>query len=747
MTHTGRFAGPVVGLRYETPTRSGVTDENGAFEYADREVVVFSVGATVLGAARGADRITVADIVGRVGGSIAKVSDPGLTNIARFLQTLGRDAEPDHGIVLTPQVHEIVGDRAIDFRYGLMSLPMAPVDPVGSFTTDPVVAALLADLNRAGVFADDAPRALRTSAAARNEVRRNILGIRRFRDVQIPLRNGSFVYADVFRPDTAEQVPVVMNCGVYGRAFVHHSIGGPTDAEQHELMEEQYFAGNADGYEYENHESVNVTDWIPRGYAVVRVDGPGAGKSPGTLGIWGIAEAEAYHDAIEWAGEQDWSNGNVGLWGMSYYAMNQHAVASLKPSHLKAMIAIGTDADLYEEVMYPGGILNEEFFRFWYPGGVLPAIVGEVDALDFMSMARANPFKDDDPDAIFGPRSQVLMSPDLSQVSTPLWAIAATAHPAHFHQLGSSETWLNTPTADKKLDFWEDWFLKAYTPAAVNGFVEFFDHWLKGIDNGVMDTPPVRLEIRTGRGASYLLEEQEWPIARTDYTRWYLDASPQPNHGDPGLRLIRKLPIIEASVTYGAEVDLGAPRAAPAGTSAPNRGATFISDPMTADCVIAGYSTLTLWVSSTSADMDIHVGVRILDEHDREVDYVGPALIPGTSNLFYPLTKGWLKASHRALDATRTTDWRPKHTHRRADHAPLIPGEVVRVEVEIVPTTGLIRKGHRIRVDVEPFTGIGHGNRHGYDPSYHDGAFNTLHTGPDHPSYLQLPVIPAGDIR
>ena len=427
--------------------------------------------------------------------------------------------------------------------------------------------------------------------------------------------------------------------------------------------------------------------------------------------------------------------------------MNQHAVASLKPSHLKAMIAIGTDADLYEEVMYPGGILNEEFFRFWYPGGVLPAIVGEVEALDFMSMARANPFKDDDPDAIFGPRSQVLMSPDLRQVSTPLWAIAATAHPAHFHQLGSSETWLNTPTADKKLDFWEDWFLKAYTPAAVNGFVEFFDHWLKGIENGVMDTPPVRLEIRTGRGASYVLEEQEWPIARTDYTRWYLDALPQSTHGDPVLRLTRKLPITEASVTYSAEVDLAAPRAVPAGKSAPTRGATFISEPMTADCVIAGYSTLTLWVSSTSADMDIHVGVRILDEHDREVDYVGPALIPGTNNLFYPLTKGWLKASHRALDRTRTTDWRPKHTHRRADHAPLNPGEVVRVEVEIVPTTGLIRKGHRIRVDVEPFTGIGHGNRHGYDPSYHDGAFNTLHTGPDHPSYLQLPVIPAGDIQ
>ena len=747
MKRTGRFVGPVVGLRYETPTCSGVTNQDGVFEYRDNEVVVFFVGAVALGAARGAGRLTVADVVARVGGNIDKLADPGLTNIARFLQTLGHDADPDNGVTLTPQVHEIVGDRPINFGYGLMSLPGAPGDPVVAFTADPVVGTLLADLNKAGVFAAGQPRTLRSPAAARNEVRRNILGIRRFRDVQIPLRNGSFVYADVYRPDTSEPVPVVMNCGVYGRAFVHHSIDGAESAEHHEVMEERYFAGNPDGYEYENHESINTADWIPRGYALVRVDSPGAGRSPGTLGIWGIEEAEAYHDSIEWAGGQSWSNGNVGLWGMSYYAMNQHAVASLQPSHLKAMIAIGTDADLYEEVMYTGGILNEEFFGFWYRGGVLPAIVGEVHALDFMAIARANPFKDDDRTAIFGPRSQVLMNPDLSRVTTPLWAIAATAHPAHFHQLGSSETYLNTPTTNKKLDFWEDWFLKAYSPAAVEGFAAFFDHWLKGIDNGVMDTPPVRLEIRTGSGASYLIREHEWPIARTAYTRWYLDASPAQSAGDDVLRLTQDVPTSEQTVTYSAEVDLTAPRVAPAGKSAPCRGATFISEPMKADCVIAGYSKLLLWVSSTSTDMDIHVGVRALDEHDREIDYVGPALIPGTGNQFYPLTKGWLKVSHRILDKGRSTDFRPKHTHSRADHAPLTDGEIVQVEVEIVPTTGLVRRGHRIRVDVEPFTGTGHGNRHAYDAAYHDGAYNTLHTGPDHPSYLQLPVVPVRSDR
>jgi putative CocE/NonD family hydrolase len=734
----GRFAGPVAGLRFATPTCAGVTDSGGTFQYREGEVVTFSVGAVTVGAARGAERLTVADIVARVDGQLGKLADPGLTNIARFLQTLDAGGNPGDGITLTPEIHELVGERPVDFRYRLMSLPGGPADPVQAFTDDPVVAQLLADLNQAKVFAGATPRALRSPAAARNEVRRNILGIRRYRDVKIPLRNGSFVYADVYRPDSAEPVPVVMNCGVYGRAFVHHSICGDEDAEHHELMEERYFFGNPDGYEYENHESINTASWIPRGYALVRVDSPGAGKSPGVLGIWGIDEAEAFYDAIEWAGTQPWSNGNVGLWGMSYYAVSQHAVASLHPPHLKAMIAIGTDADLYEEVMYTGGILNEEFFPGWFANGIVPAVCGEVQAKDFLATARANPFKDSDPAAIFGPRAGVLMSPDLSAVSVPLWTVAVTTHPSHFHQLGSSETYLNTPTASKKLDFWEDWFMKSYSAAAVDEHAAFFDYWLKGIDNGIMDEPPVRLEIRTGRGASFVLREHEWPIERTEYVRWYLDA------GADVMRLAREVPGAERSVTYSAQADLAASRVPPATASAPcSPGVTFISEPFEQDTVLAGYSKLALWVASTSEDMDIFVSLRVLDADNREVDFCGPALIPGISTKFYPLAKGWLKVSHRALDKERSTGFRPKHTHLRADYAPLRDGEIVPVEVEIIPNTGLIRRGHRLRVDLQPYTGVGHGMRHAYDASYHDGAQNTIFTGPEHPSYVQLPVVPS----
>ena len=160
--------------------------------------------------------------------------------------------------------------------------------------------------------------------------------------------------------------------------------------------------------------------------------------------------------------------------------------------------------------------------------------------------------------------------------------------------------------------------------------------------------------------------------------------------------------------------------------------------------VFAGYSKAKLWVSSTSQDMDIYVSLRILDEKDREVDYIGAATM-GMSTKNYPLAKGWLKVSHRKLDTLRSTEYTAKHTHLKDDYAPLKGGEVVPVEIEIIPNTALIRKGHRIRIDIQPFDGFGHGTRHTYDPSYHDGARNRLHTGPDHLSYIQLPIVPDSD--
>jgi uncharacterized protein len=750
----GVFAGPVVGLRFQTPSSSGLTNERGEFSYREGERIAFLVGEIPVGYAMGAERITMANLISRVDGNIQKLLDPGLTNVARFLCSLDRDGNLDGGIDIPPEVHDLVGLRSINFRWDV-SFAGVHADHVGDFEKDNVVLGVFEDLDRVGVFTGATPRRLCSAATARNEVRRNIQGIRRFRDVKIPTQDGSYVLGDVFRPDKDGDFPVIMSCGVYGRAFHHHTVCNDADFERHEEDEERYFQGNSDGLIFENHESVNTADWVPHDYVVVRLDGPGTGKNPGKLAVWGYSTAQAYRDAIDWAGEQAWCNGNVGLWGLSYLAMTQHQVASLKPAHLKAMIAIGTDVDMYEEVVYTGGILNEEFFPFWFKTGAAPANCGQPDLVDFMSIVRNAPFKDSDPSAIFGPKSEVFMSPDMSGVDVPLWAVAVTTHPSHLHQLGSSEAYFATRTPHKKIDFWEDWFTKSYSAKSVAEHRAFFDHWLKGVDNGIMATPPVRLEIRTGYGSSYIQEEHEWPVARTQYERWYLDASPSDWKGDGWRadfnRLSQSEPTLELQVEYSADVPAEI-RTGPPALLRPvdvgitglhwRTGISFVSDPMVEDMVLAGYSKAKLWVSSTSSDMDLFLSLRVFDERDREVDYVGPVTM-GFPTKNYPLAKGWLKVSHRKIDPARSTDYTVKHTHLRADHAPLSSGEVVPVEVEIIPTAALIRKAHRIRLDIQPFDGIAHGARHGYDETYHEGADNTIYTGPKRSSWIQLPIVPA----
>ena len=753
MTLTGILAGPIAGLRYKTPTHEGLTNAQGEFDYEQGERMTFLLGGNALGYVTAAPRIHLAQIVPRVDGNMEKLKDSGLTNIARLIFTLGRTEIRDFGTDIPHQVHDVIGDRRINFRHDADYSAVGATDKVQQFTDDPSVAQLLDELAASGVFGDIEPRTLCTPANARNELRRNALGILRFRDVKIPLENGSYVLADVFRPASPGKYPAIVNCGPYGKAFNHHSIATADDLEHHELEEEQYFFGNAGDLQFENHETVSTAVWVPDGYAVVRVDMPGAGNSPGELAPWGIAGAEAFRDAIEWAGTQPWSNEAVGTWGMSYLAISQHAAASLHPAHLKAMIAIGTDVDLYEDVAYNGGVLNEQFWPIWRASGLTPPIVGTPNIVDFVSIMKNSPFRDSDPEEIFGPRARVFMSPDLSEVTVPLWAVASTTHLSNIHQLGGNAAYLNTPTPYKKLDFWEDWFQRAYSAEAVAQHKAFFDYWLKGIQNGIMDTPPVRLEIRTGDGTSFLQEENEWPIARTDYQRWYLDARPSDWGGDgvrhDFLRMSTSGPAEESHVDYSAQIVLapwtpvGSPRVDPeSAESNPARtGVSFVSEPLAEDSVIAGFGKVKLWVASTSEDIDLFVSVRIIGEDDREVDFTGFTTM-GFPFRIAPLTKGWLKVSHRTLDEKRSTPFQPKHTHLKADYAPLTPGEAVEVEIELVPNVGMIRQGQRIRIDVQPHDGIAHGLAHEYNPSYHDGAINTILTGPDHVGYVQLPVIP-----
>jgi len=746
---TGVFAGPIAGLKYLTPTRSGFTNQKGEFQYGKGEAVTFLLGGLVLGTVEGAARVNLAQLVNRVAGKIDKLHDPIATNLARLVQTMDQSGNVEAGVTIAPAVHQLIGPMVINFNQHDADAAEADgvKSPIGVFANDPSVKAILEKLNATpGVFTSNAPRTLRNAAAARNELRRNIRGIIKMTDVKVPLRDGSFVYADVFRPAEDGAYPVVMAKGFYGKAFYHECICSAEEANQKEVLEDRFFSGNPDGLQYENHETVDSSVWVPNGYVCIRVDARGVCKSPGTQAPFSFQEAEDYYDAIEWAGTQSWSNGNVGLWGMSYLAMSQHNVASLQPPHLKAMIALGTDADIYNEALYGGGILGTGFWNWWWKIWSGKNFCGERRETDWMARVLATPFNDP---AAYGPRGSIFMSPTRENATAPMWIVGPQTG-VTIHQLGSSETFIrSTGVKAKKFDFVDAWFPYSYKGSTVAEHMRYFDHWLKGIDNGAMDGAPVRAQVRTGNASYLLLEESEWPIARTEYRRWYLDATPANWKGDGRrtdfCRITETPPTAEASAKYAADLDLGeysiAPTGSTGGTPRWSTGITFIGDPLPEDMMLVGYMKAGLHVSSTSSDMDVFISLRVLDEQDREIRY--EALVHPIDPVNpHPVGHGMLKVSHRKLDETRSTNYWPVQSHTEADYAPLENGEVVAVEVGLHPSSALIRKGCRLRIDIQPYAPSGIPVR-AYDKSYHVGATNTIYTGPDHPSYIQLPIVPA----
>lgn len=173
-----------------------------------------------------------------------------------------------------------------------------------------------------------------------------------------------------------------------------------------------------------------------------------------------------------------------------------------------------------------------------------------------------------------------------------------------------------------------------------------------------MKSSAVRLEIRTGNGSAFVQEENEWPIARTQYTRWYLDATPAsdfPGNGwrDDHLKLSTSPVANVNEASYTADVQLPEVqvlRGKPTPFHDPyNTGICFISDVLEEDIILAGYVKAKLWVSSSTEDMDLYMTVRILDENNREVDFAGLTCMSFPDRI-KACFKGWLKVSHRKID-------------------------------------------------------------------------------------------------
>jgi len=562
-------------------------------------------------------------------------------------------------------------------------------------------------------------------------------------DVPIEMDDGLVLRADVFRPVSEGCFPVILSYGPYGKGLAFQD-GYKTAWD---IMARDYpdaVAGSSN--KYANWETVDPEKWVLDGYACVRVDSRGAGRSPGFLCHNNARETRDIYLCIEWAAAQPWSSGKVGMNGISYYASNQWRAAAAQPPHLAAICVWEGWCDSYRDGNRHGGIICA-FRKNWQEMQVKTVQHGVGDR-----GARSRVTGD----TVCGPEtleeaelaknredmwSELLSRPldgayyrertaDLSKVTVPLLS-AANWGGQGLHTRGNFEGFMGAASRHKWLEVhggshWAPF----YTDYGVKLQKRFFDHFLKGADNGWDRQPRVQLQVRHPGERFLLRHENEWPIARTKWTRFYLDPR--------GMRLTTEPLAEEGSIAYDAM----------------SEGVGFSTPPLERETEIIGPSALKLFISSSTADADIFAVLRIFDARDKEVLFQG-ALDPKT-----PVGQGWLRVSQRKLDPGRSLPYRPFHTHD--EKQPLTPGDVLEIDVEIWPTCIVVPAGYRIALSIRgrdyehdgaaatlsnmknPMRGCGpfvHDDPVDRPPEIFGGKL-TLHFGAQRRSSVLLPIVP-----
>ena len=560
----------------------------------------------------------------------------------------------------------------------------------------------------------------------------------------IPMDDGLVLRADVFAPIADGQYPAILTYGVYAKGLAYQE-GYPHQWKRMVEDHPEILEGSTN--KYQNWEVTDPERWIPHGYVCIRVDSRGAGWSPGFMDCNSPREIEDLYQCIEWAGTQPWCNGKVGMLGISYYASNQWRVAGLHPPHLAAIIPWEGQNDRYRDSGYHGGILSE-FQKLWAKHQVVNIQYG------LGARAKKNP---NTGESVAGPvtlsdqelaKNRVDVFEDLKQ--HPLddeWHRSRTANLAKvtlplltcanwggqgIHPRGNFNGFAETPSTQKWLEVHGDshWslFSSGYGLALQK---KFFDHFLKGVDNGWEKTPRVTLNVRHPGEKFVLRHEHEWPLARTQWTKLYLDVA--------GQALSSKASETPAKIQYDAT----------------GPGVLFS---MTVDrpTEITGPLAAKLFISSSTTDADLFLVLRVFDPGGKELTFMG-STDPNT-----PIANGWLRASHRRVDPKKSKPWQPYHPHDRVE--PLAPGDVYECDVEILPTSIVLPAGWRVALNVRGRDYEYEGELSEFGKTFHYGTRGTggmthndpdsrptaifenrvtIHSGGDRQSWVLLPIIPA----
>lgn len=514
-------------------------------------------------------------------------------------------------------------------------------------------------------------------------------GIRIERNSAIPMRDGVRIYADVYRPaGTETDLPVLLAWGPYGKHNQKDMLWPGAGIEPGWLSKLTGFEAPDPAY------------WCAHGYAVVYTDPRGMWHSEGEGVHNGPQEAEDVFDAIEWLGSREWSNGRVGMLGVSYLAGIQYIAAAMQPPALKAISPWECFSDWYREFCYHGGIPETGFI----PRASRNMGYSLTRTEDTHANAMANP--------LIGPYYQDRY-PDLAQITVPAYVVASWSdHGLHtrgtleaYRLMSSEEKWLEVHGQKKWRYFYE--------PSSVERQRVFFDHYLLDRGPGPLEWPQVRTEVHDTAERYRIREDLTWPVPAEQAVRLYADVS---THS-----------LNETSASTGGSA-----------TFDPMTGSLDLEHVFRSPTDVVGPMRLRLCLQADDAvDADIFVAVRKFAADGTERRYAFNALFDDG-----PVALGWLRASHQALDQKRSSELQPVHLHQ-TEH-PMVPGERRELDVEIWPTGTFFDAGEKLVVTIQGRDFVDREANLNSPVIRHEDLRNhgtwTVFSGPGRESYLSLPL-------
>jgi putative CocE/NonD family hydrolase len=567
------------------------------------------------------------------------------------------------------------------------------------------------------------------------------------RDVMVPMRDGKRLCIDIYRPDMDGRFPALLAIAPHNKEYQTPEFAKAAQGSQ-PTWGRLWFGGAEAG---------DSDRLVTRGYVHIIGNLRGNGKSDGG----GTPEWDLY-DLIEWIAKQPWCDCNVGMIGISAFGGAQFEAAFQQPPSLKAIFPYdprGCYGAAMHRDMYPGGLVHTMHYLL-DSGGVYHMTRGQPGPLPPDKEAKWREAMNN-PDYLMYPnifnvlveKGQTLpmyferlidpYDPDdlvaktnerLKKINIPFYTGAGWyTYSYKQHLQGAQQYFQNVQGVPKKILFTGPAHLERPFHDFHDEVLRWYDHWLKGKDTGILDEPPVKVWVM---GENKWRTGNDWPLPETQWTKLYLTSWGR----------LRKEPFTPNARDGRSEPDTFV-QMPPTQTNEIQR-LRYMTDPLPEDTLVIGPMALYLHAAIDQDDTnwiivvkDVGPDVSVRTARPGEVDV--PRNLPERE-----LTRGWLKASHRALDPQRSKLWRPWHPLTRKAQKKIVPGEINEYAIEILSTANMFKAGHRICIDITSLdlpSGLAGAHDVEYAP-YHLCSSKTvvhkIYHNAAYPSHLILPVIP-----